>query len=361
MAAEYFGKKFTLALSSGSAALFCAIVALGVGPGDEVILPTFGWMSDFYAITNAGALPVFADIDETISLDPEDFKRKITPATKAVVVVDFQGCPAKMDEITAVADEYGVKIIEDIAQALGAEYNGAKLGSFGHIAVASFQQNKMLCCGEGGMLMTDNGEYYARAVRYHDNGSIRPLFADRLQDKSLLDDANAFTGNQYRMNEFSGAVMIAQMQKLEGILNICRRHHKRFRDSFADNPHFSVRWVEGDCGISIFMLFPTANEAKKFQDCLTAEGIPVGPKSACRNLMNDYPIKNKLMIHPAMPPFGKGYNGEHVDYHKLSLAMKTDAINARFVAISIGPQYSDADMSDIIEAVAKVDEGLYGN
>ena len=356
---EYFGVNFALAVSSGSGALYCAIIALGIGPGDEVILPAFGWFSDYNAITNAGALPVFADIDETLSLDPDDFKRKITKNTKAVMVIDFQGYPAKMDEIMAIANEYNIKVIEDIAQAFGGEYMNKKLGTFGHIAIASFQINKMLSCGEGGLVMTDGEEYFARAVRYHDLGFLRPIFAGQIQDKQLLDNELMFAGNQYRMNELSGAVMSAQMDKLDNILAVCRRHHKKIRDHFIDNPHFKFRWAEGDCGVAAFILFPSAAEAKKFQDCLSAEGIPVGPKSACRNIMNDYPVKNKALTHNTLPPFGKGFNGESIDYVKLNAELKTDEIAARMVAISIGPQYSDHDIDDIICAIKKVEDCLY--
>jgi 8-amino-3,8-dideoxy-alpha-D-manno-octulosonate transaminase len=355
----YFGSKFALALSSGSGALYCAVAALGIGPGNEVIMPAFGWFSDYYAVTNTGALPVFADIDETLSLDPDDFKKKITPNTKAVIVIDFQGYPAKMDEIMAIANEHNIKVIEDTAQAFGGEYVGKKLGTFGHIAIASFQINKLLSCGEGGLLMTDDETYFARAVRYHDLGFVRPIFADQIQDKQLLDNSLMFAGNQYRMNELSGAVMSAQIDKLDNILSICRRHHKKIRDNFKDNPHFKIRWAEGDCGVAVFILFPTAAEAKKFQDCLSAEGIPVGPKSACRNIMNEYPVKNKALIHDMLPPFGKGFNGESTDYIKLNAEMKTDGIAARFVAVSIGPQYADKDIDDIICAIKKVEECLY--
>jgi 8-amino-3,8-dideoxy-alpha-D-manno-octulosonate transaminase len=358
-AREYIGTKFAVAVTSGSAALNCAVVALGIGPGDEVIIPAFGWFSNFFAVTNAGALPVFADIDETLSLDPEDFKKKITAKTKAVMVVDFQGCPAKMDEIMAAANERGIKVIEDIAQAFGSEYKGKKLGSIGHISIASFQINKMLCCGEGGMILTDDEKYFARAVRYHDMGFMRPVFAEQIQDKQLLNEKLTFSANQYRMNEFSGAVMLAQMNKLENILTICREHHALVRDKFKDNPHFTIRWVEGDSGVAVFMLFPDAEKAQKFQSCLSAEGIPVGAKSACRNMINQYPIKTKTLHHEALPPFGKGFDGEFANYEKLGAGMRADNILSRFVAIGIGPQYSKNDISDIIGAIEKVDSCLY--
>ena len=356
---EYFGCKHALAVTSGTAALFCAIIALGIGPGDEVILPTFGWFSNFFAITNAGALPVFADIDETLGLDAEDFERKITPNTKAVIVIDFQGSPANMNAVMRIAKNRGIKVIEDIAQAFGGEYNGTKLGRFGDIAVASFQLNKILCCGEGGIIFTDDDKYFNRAIRYHDLGFLRPYF-DKLIDKEAYPDVkDSFAGSQYRMSEFQGAVLLAQIDKLDYILNTCREHHARIRESFKDNLHFKIRYIQGDCGITVFMLFDTSEEAGNFERCLRAEGIPTGAKSACRNLLHEAPITTKELTHPAMPPFGKGYAGENVDYTKSNETMKTDGIISRYVAMSIGPQYTYDDVTDIITAIQKVDENLY--
>ena len=117
---EYFDVKYSLAVSSGTGALFCAMAALGVGPDDEVIIPSYSWFSNYYCVTNLGALPVFADIDESICLDPNDFERKITDKTKAVIVISYQGCPPKMDEIMRIAKVHNIKVVEDFAQAFGA-------------------------------------------------------------------------------------------------------------------------------------------------------------------------------------------------------------------------------------------------
>lgn len=356
---SHVGCKYALGVSSGTGALLCAMAALGVGPGDEVILPAFGWYADFFAITNLGALPVFADVDETLSLDPADFERRITKDTKAVIVVNFQGCPADMDAIMAIARRRGVKVVEDIAQAFGGEYKGRKLGTIGDIAIASFQQNKMLSCGEGGMVMTDNAAYFARAVRYHDLGFLRAVFADQIEDQSLRAPEAAFAGAQFRMSELQGAVMLAQLGKLSGIIAHCRKHFAKFRETFKDNPHFTIRYRDGDCGIAIFFLFRTGEERKRFEECLAAEGIPLGAKSACRNIIHDFPIKSKALHHPAMPPFGKGCNGEAVDYEACGATMRVDAIFDRTVAVSIGPLYTDGDIADILAAVAKVDAALY--
>jgi 8-amino-3,8-dideoxy-alpha-D-manno-octulosonate transaminase len=356
---KYFGCRFTLAVSSGTGALLCAITALGIGPGDEVILPAFGWYSDFYAITNSGALPVFADIDETLSLDPADLERKITSKTKAVIVINFQGCPADMDKILKVTKERGIKVIEDCAQAFGGNYKGRKLGTMGDIAIASFQQNKILSCGEGGLVMTDNEEYFARAVRYHDLGFIRPIFEEQLEDKSLAKAEDIFAGMQFRMSELQGAVMLAQFRKLDTMLGICRKNHAMVREYFKNNRNFKIRYTDGDCGITVFLLFGTKEEAVKFGECLKAEGVRIGATSACKNLVPQYPIKSKKLAHASLPPFGKGFDGENYEYDNEKCCPNTDRISERFLGMGIGPQYTDEDVGDLINAIEKVSANLY--
>jgi len=355
---KYFGRRFALAVSSGSGALSCAMVALGIGPGDEVILPSFGWFSDFYAISGLGALPVFADIDEDLALDPEDLKKKITPRTRAIIVIYFQGYSARMDEILQIAKDNNLKVIEDCAQALGGRYKGRLLGTLGDIAVASFQQNKMISSGEGGLLMTDNDEYFARAVRYHDLGFIRPVFDKQLENRQLAAPENSFAGMQFRMSELQGAVLLAQLRKLDKLLDICRGYHKKIREHLKNNKHFKIRYMDGDCGITVFMLFKTKEEAARFEACLKAEGVTTGATSACRNLLPEYPIRNKKMAHDALPPFGKGFAGEFVSYDP-ECCPRTNSIVERYVAFAVGPQYTDRNIDDILKAIDKICENLY--
>lgn len=355
----FFGCKYALAVSSGTAALSCAIAALGIGPGDEVIMPGFSWYSDYNAIVNMGAIPVFADVDELLNIDPADFEKKITTRTKAVIVVYFQGSAAQMDKIMRIAKDHNIKVIEDCAQALGGEYKGVKLGTLGDIAIFSFQVNKMLTSGEGGALITNNENYFIRAVRYHDLGFVRPAFAEQLEDKTLADTELSFVGMQFRMNELQGAFLLAQFRKLNTILTTCRHHHKRIRNYFQNNTHFSIRYIEGDCGITIFMLFKEAENAKYFGECLEAEGVPMGPTSACSNLTSMYPIISRKLAHAALPPFGNGYAGENNEYSPEKSCPNTDLIVRRMVAFGIGPLYTNDNVTDIIQAIEKVDTALY--
>jgi 8-amino-3,8-dideoxy-alpha-D-manno-octulosonate transaminase len=357
-AAVLLGSKYTLAVSSGTAALACAMVGLGIGMGDEVILPAFCWYSDYNVLVNVGALPVFADIDDTLTLDPADFQRKITPRTKAVIVVHYQGAAADMDRILAIARKHDILVIEDCAQAFGGEYQGQTLGTLGDIAITSFQSNKMITCGEGGLVFTDNEEYFVRAVRYHDLGFVRPVFEQRLERKELAREQLSLPGMQFRMSELQGAFILAQLRKLPTILTTCRQYHKRIRDACRFE-HFSFRPTLDDCGISIFMKFSTGEEAVAFSAALEAEGIPTGPSSHCTNLADRYPIISKVMINPIQPPFGAGFAGEHIVYDSAVVCPNTNDIVNRYIGIGIGPLYTDNDIDDIIQAICKVAEGLY--
>lgn len=358
---EYTGSKYALAVSSGSAALFCALAAIGIGPGDEVILPSFGWFSGFYAIVNTGALPVFAQIDDTMGLDPADFEGKITANTKAVLIIHYQGGAANLQLLMQIARRRGIIVIEDCAQALGASYQGKMLGTIGDIGITSFQANKIISCGEGGMVYTDNEAYFARAVRYHDLGFVRPVFKNQLEDERLAAEEAAFAGSQFRMSELSGAFMRAQLRKLPGIVAVCRAHHEKIRSFFRSNPHFSFRPAdEGDSGITLFVKFPASAEAARFAECLRAEGISLGPSSACSNLPEKHPIKTKRQFTGHLPPFGEGYAGEHISYGNEALIAETNRILDRYVAIGLGPLYRDQEIEDIIRAIEKVERALYG-
>jgi len=357
---ESFGCKYALAVSSGSAALYCAMAAINAGPSDEVILPGFGWFSDYCAVVNAGALPVFVDIDDSLNIDPYDFERKITEKTKAVIVIHYQGGPANMDEIMRIARANKIIVVEDCAQAFGGEYRGRKLGTIGDIAITSFQANKVISCGEGGLLYTDNEEYFVRAVRYHDLGFVRPVFESQLKKKELADKKYSFAGLQFRMGELQGAFIGAQFKKLPKVLECCRKHHSRIKEYFKSNSHFSFRKTdEGDCGITLFMKFASRQEAEKFSECLAAEGIPIGPSSNCVNMVDEYPIKSKVQVHLSLPPFGKGYAGEDAVYESKIVCPKTNNIYGSYVSIGIGPLYTDEDTNDIIKAIEKVCKALY--
>ena len=351
---EKFGVKYALAVATGTSALSCAAVALGLGPGDEVIIPSFAWYSDYCTLINLGILPVFADIGEDLNLDPADFERKITSNTKAVIVVHYQGTPAKMDAIMEIAKKHNIRVVEDCAQAFGGSYYNKRLGTIGDIAIASFQTHKLITSGEGGLVFTNDEDYYIRAIRYHDLGNVRPFFIDRIDHPEKAQKKDAIPGLQLRMSELQGACLLAQLEKLDGILEKCRAYHSTLRKHMEKYPQIKIRYEEGDCGIAFIMLMESEEQAKQFNDAMIAEGIPCGPTSFCPNLLENEPISSRAVIHPNLPPFGAGFAGEHVVYDAKTQCLNTNRYLNRFVAIGIGPLYTEREIDDIKKSLDKV-------
>jgi len=207
--AEYVGVKYAIAVSSGTSALHILIRALGVGPGDEVVVPSFTFASTVNVALYEKAKPVFVDIEpETYNLDPNDLQKKITKKTKAVLGVDVFGHPAEWDEILKVAERYNLKIIDDSCEALGAEYKGRKIGQFGDAACFAFYPNKQITTGEGGIIVTNNSEIHTLARSLRNQG--RDEMGAWLEHKRL--------GYNYRMDEMSAALGVSQLKKIETFL-----------------------------------------------------------------------------------------------------------------------------------------------
>ena len=373
--ARKFGVKYALAVTSGSAALSCALAGLGIGPGDEVILPAFAWISCYNSIVLAGALPVFCDIDTSLTCDPMDIERKITPATKAIMVVNYQGGSADLNAIAAVARKHEIKVLEDNAQSAGARYRGRYLGSFGDVSILSFQTAKIMTSGEGGMVLTNDALIFERAVRYHDLGFLRPTFDAQIMRQAgitLTPDEQAkrqfsvdatFTGSQYRMNELSAAVALAQLDRLEWVIERCHsiwdaiQHHVTAAEigvCFRRTNDY-----DGDAGITLFVDLQTSERAHAFKEALAAEIPNLGPSSHVSNLLAEEYVQTKQMHHPTLPPFGAGFNGADVVYSR-DIAPNADALPARMVGIGIGPRYTHDDAEIIGAAIVKVHRALFG-
>lgn len=355
-AREYLGVRFALALNSGTSALHCAIAALGIGPGDEVILPAFSWWSNFQTVILAGALPVFVEVDGGLMMDPEDFAKKITPRTRAAMVIHFQGASADLERILETAKAHGVAVIEDVAQAVGAAWRGRMLGSIGDIGCFSFQQNKVVTSGEGGLFTTNDPLLFERAVRFHDLGLMRPCFASQLEPGK--NPQSTEVGSQFRMSEITAAVALAQWRKLDSrIIGPTRRYWRVLKGELAAAcPGIRFRPTgdeAGDIGIGLFVDCESGARAKRFSDALKAEGIPVGATSSVNQIVGSRLVQDRKMISPAASPFGKGQQGEHVHYDPTAFPA-TDRHIARLVCLPIVPLFSQADVNDIRDATIKV-------
>jgi 8-amino-3,8-dideoxy-alpha-D-manno-octulosonate transaminase len=351
---EMFGTPYAMGVTSGSAALVCALAGLGVGPGDEVILPAFSWFSCYNAIALHGALPVFCDIDRSLDIDPADFERKITPRTRAVIAVHYQGSPADLSQVLSIARQHQLYVLEDCAQSIGARYQGRALGTLGDVGIYSLQGNKLITSGEGGIVVSNDPLIFERAVRYQDLGFVRPTFKAQLGTDTQLPD---FTGSQYRMNELTAAVALAQLEKLDWIISRCHRSWCLLREKLsAAAPDLRFRLsndVDGDAGITLYLDMQTPAQAKPFAEALAAEGIPLGPSSGMTNLLTHEYITGKRMVHAQLAPFGPGSQGEQVTYTPAQTPNAAEIIDS-MVAIGIGPRFTPRDVQDVAQAVTKV-------
>jgi len=284
------GVKHALAVSSGTAALKVALAALGVGPGDEVITQGFTFVATWEAIIDAGAIPVFTEIDDTLCMDPEDLRGKISTKTRAIIPVHMCGAQARIQEILLIAQEAGVPVIEDTAQSAGGALNGKALGSFGAMGCFSFDSVKTMTTGEGGMVITNDEDLYVRASEFHDHGhDHNPTVPRGLEKRS-------FYGFNFRMMELQGAIGLAQLKKLPEITRRHRANHARIKAAIAKIPGVNFREIldpEGDTCTFLTFNLPSADKAIAVRDILAAEGA--GPVYWYDNTWHYYPQWEHLM------------------------------------------------------------------
>lgn len=337
---------YALVVSSGSAALNCAFAALDLKSGDEVILPAFSWFSCYNAILNFGLSPVFAEIDASLNLDPVDFERCITPQTKAVILVHYQGGPANVGKILATAKSQGIRVIEDCAQALGSRYQDKALGTLGDIGIYSFQANKIISCGEGGALVCHEQRHFERAVRYHDLGILRPVFLKQTGKPPVTDP---LPGNQYRMSEIAAAVAMVQLNRLPWIIRRCRRHSHRLRTLLTKScPRLTFRPTgdaKGDSQITLFIDWQDATRTKAATRMLEADGITVGPSSGMTNLLNAEYVRTRSCVHGRQGPTWPPTPPESASFPQTELWLQ------RYTPLAMGPRYLDADIDRIAQSV----------
>jgi 8-amino-3,8-dideoxy-alpha-D-manno-octulosonate transaminase len=349
--AKHIGVEYALGVTSGTTALFTAMAALEIGPGDEVILPAWTWYADYDAIVLSGALPVFVEIDESLDIDPREIEAKITPRTKAIMAIHLQGCPADMDPILEIGKKHNIRVLEDCAQCLGGKYKGKYVGSIGDIGINSFQLSKSITSGEGGAVVTNDKELYERAVRFHDVGSLRSPYKEALGGGMMA----AFASCNFRMSEFTGAVLKGQLQKLETICQGLRTNSRVVREGIADLPGIKLRKTadeEGDLGVTVFLDMGTRERRDHFLRALRAEGVSASGPGGSAILPIDARIENKVTIHPAWPSFTSP-EGKAIQYGR-ECCPKTIDILGRHGGVIMDPNFSDKDLNDVIRAIRKV-------
>ncbi len=264
-----FGTDHAQLVSSGTAALTTAMAALGIGAGDEVIMPTFTFVASFEAVLSVGAIPVPVDIDETLTLDPKAVSAAITPRTKAVMPVHMCGSMAQLDELKTICKTNGLLLLEDACQAIGGMYKGNYLGTIGDAGTFSFDFVKIITCAEGGVVMTNNKDIYAKADQYTDHGHDH-------KGKDRGADLHPYLGYNFRISELHAAVGLAQVRRLNEFLELQKRNHSIIYNALKQVDGVTFRVIpdpSGDTGSFVSFFLPTEEMTREAVAALTAAGI----------------------------------------------------------------------------------------
>ena len=358
-ACELLGADHAVATSSGTAALRCALAAVGVGCGDEVIVPAFTFIATVNAVVAAAAVPVFAEIDDTLGIDPADVEAKITSRTAAIIPVHLDNGACDLDPLMEIARRHDIAVIEDAAQAMGATLHGRALGTIGDLGCFSLQLEKNVTSGEGGLVVAGDEELWLRAARYQDQGG---QFVTSTGGSRGGEVESHFVGENLRMTEIAGAIADVQLRKLPGLLERQRRNQRRVLAHVGEVPGLSWRRLPdpaGDGGSSVNFFAPDASTARRMVKALRAERVPAG------QLYNGQPVYLTPSIVAKATASGKGgpWNcAEHptdVEYGP-GLCPRTEDLARRSVIVPIGAAYTERDCDDVAAGIAKVAGGLLG-
>ncbi|MBA2300213.1 MAG: DegT/DnrJ/EryC1/StrS family aminotransferase [Chloroflexi bacterium] len=324
------GVKYALGLSGGgSGGLWISLLGLGIGPGDEVIVPGFTFVASISAIVYARATPVLAEVDDSFNLDPADVESRITPRTRAIIVVHMLGAPARLDELKDVADRHGIPIIEDCAQAFGATYQGQGVGGIGATGVYSFNEYKTITCGDGGMIVTDDEDLYNRLFAIHDQGHAPNRLGSKYAERPFL-------GMNFRMTELSGAVLLAQVRKLDLIRTHLRANKKIVKSMIGDLPGLGFRTMvdpEGDLATHLVVTFPSAEVARAVAKDLGSITLDASGWHTYSNM--EHLLERRTVSGKGCPFDCSCFGGGEVTYRR-GMLPKTDALLARSLSIGIG-------------------------
>jgi len=334
--------------SSGTAALTLALAACGVGARDEVIIPPFTFVATMESVLMAGAIPVFAEIDETLCLNPDSVEKAITPRTKAVIPVHMCGSMARIDRLKDVCDTHKLILIEDACQSVGAEFQGKAAGTFGDMGCFSFDAVKTITCGEGGAVVTAKKELYTSADAYSDHGHDH-IGSDRGMEEHL------FLGANFRISELNAAVGVAQLGKLDGILKTQRENKKAIKDALKDIQGVTFRDIpdeKGDSATFLSFFLPDQTLAEK-----AAKALGQGGVDGCFYWYGNkwHYIKNwdhlKQLKSPA--PLAAQFMEGRPDYSAISFP-ESDQIMGRLISMQIKLSWTQEEIAGRIEKMRKI-------
>lgn len=354
--AQKMGVSYALLTSGGgTAGLVCALAAIGIGPGDEVIVPAYTWLATATSVLSVGGIPVLAEVDETLGLDPEDLERKIGPHTKAVIPVHMSGRPANLEAIIAIARKRGLKVIEDSCQMDGGSYKGRRTGTWGDMGVFSFNFFKIISTGgEGGCVVTNDRKLYERAFIYHDSGAaFRPKAGD-LQEP-------IFVAQQYRADEVMGAIARIQMGRMDGIIADLRRNRNALAACLTGAEGVRVAPSNdqaGDCGVMLTLQFGNEKDARTFFAASGLSGFVLIDHG--KHVYTQWaPLREKRSLHhPDMNPFFFAKNkGLRMDYSDTACPCTLEILR-RTVHFDINPDWTADQLEKTVAALKTAAKAL---
>jgi dTDP-4-amino-4,6-dideoxygalactose transaminase len=345
--AATIGVKHALAVTSGTAALICALAGLGVGPGDEVIVPAYTFIASALAALAVGAVPILAEIDESLTLDPVDVEAKLTPRTKAIMPVHMNGLNCDLDALLDVATRHGLLVVEDACQADGGSYKGRRLGSIGHAGGFSFNYFKVISCGEGGAMVTDDDAVFERASLFADGGCV--FFKEGVAGQTPI-----FAGWNFRFNEILSSIMRVQLTRLDGLLAGLREDKRLIREGLEGASGLAFNRVNdpaGECAVTLSLLFATGEEAAAFVARLGEAGFAAGsPINSGRHVYANWEavMQQRGSSDPRRNPFRSGA----CDWqYTPDMCPRTLGLLARTVNLPMSPTRPAQERATLIAAI----------
>jgi len=359
--AKSVGVRRALAVSSGTQSLATAMAALGVGPGCEVIVPAYMWISIVASVVRLGAIPVMAEIDASFTLDPKALEKRISKRTRLIVAVHMSGAPANMPAILKIARKHKLPVLEDCAQCNGGTIRGKKVGSFGNMGIFSLQLNKIMTTGEGGVITTNSEHLFRRASAIHDLGY------PRINGRLVMEDGKyELWGFGGRMSEIAGAIGRVQLQKLPKVIAAMRRAKAQIKAGIAGIKGIQFRRIndeKGDTAAFLILILPDGTKARKFAEYLNANKIFAGMSPTMR--VADFGMHVYYNIHSLVGKRSNSADGfpwtlpankqSDYDYHKGAMP-QSDALMERSVIMSVPSIMTKRDITDTIRGIRQAAE-----
>lgn len=345
--AEYLGVKYILACSNGAAAIKLCCIANNIGPGDTVLMSPFTFIASASSVLACGAIPKFVDIDETMNIDSTKIENSIDESTKAILVIHMQGQPCDMKAIMKIAKKHNLVVIEDTAQALGAEVDGKKTGTIGSCGAFSLQAGKTITCGEGGFLATNNKKIYERAKMYHDNGGYRVGC-----DYPTWENGKTIFGENFKLTEIQSAIAIEQLKKIDKILSKQEKTYNEIINNI-DTDFYKIRPMIPNSklvNVSLAIEFIDEEKCLDFINYMNSKGIGFG--LYCSNLIDKFDtFKKQQSWHSSNFP----YNIYHFKKNRCSNA---ESLFKRVAWFSLSASLKKSHIKYIIKVLKDYQNGI---